>query len=67
MLFEKNVVKKISVIKIPKKRDYMHIDTIFTQVKKDVWVMLGAFSKKVMKHEDDDAVERILEERPQER
>ncbi|MCH5714931.1 arginine deiminase family protein [Niabella hibiscisoli] len=33
-LFEKNVVKKISVIKIPKKRDYMHIDTIFTQVKK---------------------------------
>lgn len=64
MLFEKNVVKKITVIKIPKKRDYMHIDTIFTQVKKDVWVMLGAFSKKVMKHEDDDAVERILEGGP---
>jgi arginine deiminase len=61
MLFEKNIVKKITVIKIPKKRDYMHIDTIFTQVKRDVWVMLGAFSKKVMKHEDDDAVERILE------
>ncbi|MBO9562750.1 MAG: amidinotransferase [Niastella sp.] len=61
MLFERNIVKKITVIKIPKKRDYMHIDTIFTQVKRDVWVMLGAFSKKVMKHEDDDAVERILE------
>lgn len=61
MLFEKGIVKKITVIKIPKKRDYMHIDTIFTQVKRDVWVMLGAFSRKVMKHEDDDAVERILE------
>ncbi len=46
MLFEKNIVKKITVIKIPKKRDYMHIDTVFTQVKRDVWVMLGAFSKK---------------------
>lgn len=61
LLFDKNIVKKITVIKIPKKRDYMHIDTIFTQVKRDVWVMLGAFSKKVMKHEDNDAVERILE------
>ena len=30
MLFEKNVVKKITVVKIPKRRDYMHIDTIFT-------------------------------------
>jgi arginine deiminase len=61
LLFEKNIVKKITVIKIPKKRDYMHIDTIFTQVKRNVWVMLGAFSKKVMKHENADAVERILE------
>lgn len=64
MLFEKNIVKKISIIKIPKKRDYMHIDTIFTQIKRDCWVMLGAFSKKVMKHEDDDTVERILEGGP---
>jgi arginine deiminase len=42
----------------------MHIDTIFTQVKRNVWVMLGAFSKKVMKHEDADPVERILEGGP---
>lgn len=61
MLFDKNIVKKITVIKIPRRRDYMHIDTIFTQVKRNVWVMLGAFSKKVMKHEDADPVERILE------
>jgi arginine deiminase len=40
ILFDKNVVQKISIIKIPKKRDYMHIDTIFTQVKKNVWVLL---------------------------
>jgi arginine deiminase len=61
LLFEKNVVKKITVIKIPKKRDYMHIDTVFTQVRRDAWVMLGVFSKKSMKHEDDDAVQRALE------
>ncbi|MEO8584344.1 MAG: arginine deiminase family protein [Flavitalea sp.] len=61
ILFEKGVVKKISIIKIPKKRDYMHIDTVFTQIKKNVWVMLGVFSKKSMKHENSDAVARILE------
>jgi arginine deiminase len=62
ILFEKNIVKKITVIKIPKKRDYMHIDTIFTQVKKNMWVMLGAFSRKAIKMEDADAVEKILGE-----
>jgi arginine deiminase len=61
LLFEKNIVKKITVIKIPKKRDYMHIDTVFTQVRRDAWVMLGVFSKKSMKHENEDAVQRALE------
>lgn len=61
ILFEKNVVKKISIIKIPKKRDFMHIDTVFTQVKKNVWVMLGTFSKKAVKRENADTVQRILE------
>ena len=61
LLFEKNIVKKITVIKIPKKRDYMHIDTVFTQVRRDAWVMLGVFSKKSMKHEDEDPVQRVLE------
>ncbi|HEY0432699.1 MAG TPA: arginine deiminase family protein [Chitinophagaceae bacterium] len=61
ILFERNIVKKITVIRIPKKRDYMHIDTIFTQVRKDVWVMLGAFSRKRLKMEDADAVQKILE------
>lgn len=64
MLFEKNIVKKITVIKIPRRRDYMHIDTIFTQVKRNVWVLLGAFSRKALKHESGDPVERILEGGP---
>lgn len=61
ILFEKNIVKKITVIKIPKKRDYMHIDTIFTQVKRNVWVMLGAFSRKTIKKEDADSIQKALE------
>ncbi|MFV0606357.1 MAG: arginine deiminase family protein [Niabella sp.] len=61
ILFEKNIVQKVSVVKIPKKRDYMHIDTIFTQVKKNTWVMLGTFSKKRAKKEDADDVQRVLE------
>jgi len=63
ILFERAVVKKITVIKIPKKRDYMHIDTIFTQVKRNVWVMLGNFSRKSMKMEDADPIQRVLEEK----
>ncbi|MFD2920623.1 arginine deiminase family protein [Terrimonas rubra] len=61
VLFEKGIVKKITVVKIPKKRDYMHIDTVFTQVKKNVWVMLGAFSRKTIKMEDADPVEKLLD------
>lgn len=46
VLFEKGVVDKVSVVKIPNKRDYMHIDTVFTQVKRNVWVLLGEFSNQ---------------------
>ena len=60
-LFAKNIVKKITILKIPKKRDYMHIDTVFTQVKRNVWVLLGAFSKKTIKMEDADPIQRVLE------
>jgi arginine deiminase len=61
VLFDKNLVKKITVIRIPKKRDYMHIDTIFTQVRRDMWVMLGSFSRKAVKMEDADPIQRALE------
>jgi len=40
LLFGNDVVKKVTVVKIPHKRDYMHIDTVFTQVKRDMWVLL---------------------------
>lgn len=39
----------------------MHIDTIFTQVKKNVWVMLGSFSKKAVKKLNEDPIELALE------
>jgi arginine deiminase len=41
-------IEKISVVKIPKNRAQMHIDTIFTQVKKNVWVLYGRFSEKIL-------------------
>lgn len=44
LLFEHNVVTKVTVVEIPAKRDYMHIDTVFTQAKRNVWVLLGEFS-----------------------
>ena len=61
VLFENNVVKKITIIRIPKKRDYMHIDTIFTQVRRNVWILLGTFSTKSMRREDADDIQRALE------
>ena len=45
-LFERNVVDTITIVKIPKKRDYMHIDTVFTQVKRNVWVLLGSIARQ---------------------
>ncbi len=66
-MFEKDIMEKVTIIKIPKKRDYMHIDTVFTQVKKNVWVMLGNFSRKAVKHEDEDPVERALEIKKEEK
>lgn len=44
-LFAKDIVKKITLVKIPAKRDYMHIDTIFTQIKRNVWVLLGSLAR----------------------
>lgn len=61
IVFEKGLMNKVSVVKIPRKRDYMHIDTVFTQVKKNVWVMLGNFSKKTIRQEASDPVQRILD------
>lgn len=52
-LFRKNLVDKVSVIGIPAKRSYMHIDTVFTQVRKDMWIVFGPFSKRGMTLQQD--------------
>ncbi len=44
-------IEKISVVKIPRNRAQMHIDTIFTQVKRNVWVLYGRFSEKILRAE----------------
>lgn len=62
LLFKKNIVTKVTLVQIPQKREYMHIDTIFTQVKKDTWVMLGSFSRKRAKAAWGDAILKAIEE-----
>jgi arginine deiminase len=64
LLFEHNVVKKVTIVRIPHKRDYMHIDTIFTQVKRNVWVMLGSLSAMAGDEEDADVVKWFTERKP---
>jgi arginine deiminase len=44
LLFAKDIVKKITIVKIPHRRDYMHIDTVFTQVKRNMWVLLHSLA-----------------------
>ena len=43
--FSTKLLSKVTIVKIPNKRDFMHIDTVFTQIKKDMWVVFGPFSK----------------------
>lgn len=44
LLFENHVVEKVTVVRIPNKRDFMHLDTVFTQVKRNVWVLLHSIA-----------------------
>ncbi|WP_080239204.1 arginine deiminase family protein [Spirosoma rigui] len=45
LVFARNLVDTVTIVKIPKKRDYMHIDTVFTQAKRNVWVLLGSLAR----------------------
>lgn len=63
LLFENDVVKKVTIVKIPHKRDYMHIDTIFTQVKRHVWVMLGSLSALENQEEETNVVKWFSEKK----
>jgi arginine deiminase len=44
LLFDHDVVDKVTVVRIPNKRDFMHLDTVFTQVKRNVWVLLHSIA-----------------------
>jgi arginine deiminase len=56
LLFNNDVVKKITVVKIPHRRDYMHIDTVFTQVKRDTWVLLHSLAVNQTPAEDSEPI-----------
>ena len=56
LLFANDVVKKITIVKIPHRRDYMHIDTVFTQVKRNVWVLLHSLATNQMPAEDSEPI-----------
>ncbi len=45
-LFDRDLVQKVSVVRIPQKRTYMHIDTVFTQIKRDTWILFSPFSQQ---------------------
>lgn len=64
ILFDKKVVEKITVIKIPNKRAFMHLDTVFTQVKKNMWVILHSIGKNY--HSNVTPVFNFLSSKPDE-
>ncbi len=45
-------IEKVTVIKIPQLRAHMHIDTIFTQVSRNIWVMYGGYSDTLSNEKD---------------
>ncbi len=67
LVFEKNLVSKVTIIRIPNKRAYMHIDTIFTQVKRDVWVMLGSIGRSGDPVGQDKMFKSLSEPKPSDR
>lgn len=64
ILFQKKVVKKISVVKIPHKRDFMHIDTVFTQVKRNMWVVLHSISGVDKRGDGSDPIDHLVNTTP---
>lgn len=51
-LFHRDIgIEQVSIIKIPPNRAQMHIDTIFTKVRKDTWALYGEFSQELWEEE----------------
>ncbi|WP_299357374.1 arginine deiminase family protein [Mucilaginibacter sp.] len=63
LLFANDVVKKITVVKIPHRRDYMHIDTVFTQVKRNVWAVLHSLAVTQTPVEDSEPIAWLTEKK----
>jgi arginine deiminase len=67
LLFDNRVVEKVTVLKIPHKRDYMHIDTVFTQVKRNVWVILGSLAKADLAKDEHNPVSWFKDKKPKDK
>ena len=64
ILFDKNVVEKVSVVKIPHKRDFMHLDTVFTQVKRNMWVILESIGMVDSRGSGNEPIDHLINEEP---
>jgi arginine deiminase len=67
LLFDNDVVKKVTIVKIPHKRDYMHIDTVFTQVKRNVWVLLRSLALKETNAENQEPISWFTDKKSKDR
>ena len=67
LLFDNDVVKKVTIVKIPHKRDYMHIDTVFTQVKRDTWVLLRSLAIAEVPVEEQEPISWFADKKSKER
>jgi arginine deiminase len=67
LLFDNDVVKKVTIVKIPHKRDYMHIDTVFTQVKRDTWVLLRSLAIAEVPMEEQEPISWFADKKSKER
>ncbi len=65
LLFENDVVEKVTVVKIPNKRDFMHLDTVFTQVKRNVWVLLHSIAS-VEENKFNNPIDFLVQPEPKE-
>lgn len=63
-VFSRSLIDKVTVVRIPRKRAYMHIDTIFTQVARDTWVMLGSLGRKGDHVQHEGVYESLMESNP---
>ena len=52
-------IEQITVVKIPQRREQMHIDTVFTQVKRNMWVLYGKFSEALQEVKESKQVDYL--------